>query len=141
FNHPPYRFEAGTPNVEGAIGLGTALTWLSGVGLERVERHESALVAEAIARLRAIPGVRLVGDAHERASVVSFVVAGAHAHDVGTVPDAEGAAVRAGPHCAQPAMARFGVPATARASFALYNTAQEIDALVRGIERARELFS
>jgi cysteine desulfurase/selenocysteine lyase len=141
FNHPPYRFEAGTPNVEGAIGLAAGLRWLGNVGLERVERHESALVAAAVERLRAVRGVRLIGDARRRAGVVSFVVEGAHAHDVGTVLDGEGVAVRAGHHCAQPAMARFGVPATVRASFAVYNRDSELDALVRGIERARALFS
>ncbi len=141
YNHPPHRFEAGTPNVEGTIGLGAALTWLRGLGPERIERHEERVLGTALARLRAISGVRLVGEARRRAGVISFVIDGAHAHDVGTVLDSEGVAVRAGHHCAQPVMAHFGVPATVRASFALYNTESEIDALERGIVKARDLFS
>src|SRR5436190_3849051 len=141
YNHPPHRFEAGTPNVEGTIGLGAALTWLRGLGLEKVERHEQQVLDLAVARLREISGVRLVGDPRRRAGAISFVIDGAHAHDVGTVLDSEGVAVRAGHHCAQPVMAHFGVPATVRASFAVYNTESEIDALVRGIVKARDLFS
>jgi len=141
YNHPPHRFEAGTPNVEGTIGLGAALTWLRGLGLEKVERHEQQVLDLAVARLREISGVRLVGDARHRAGAISFAIDGAHAHDVGTVLDSEGVAVRAGHHCAQPVMAHFGVPATVRASFALYNTESEIDALERGIVKARDLFS
>jgi cysteine desulfurase/selenocysteine lyase len=141
YNHPPHRFEAGTPNVEGTIGLGAALTWLRGFGLEKVERHEQQVLDLAVARLREISGVRLVGDARRRAGAISFAIDGAHAHDVGTVLDSEGVAVRAGHHCAQPVMAHFGVPATVRASFAIYNTESEIDALERGIVKARDLFS
>jgi len=141
YNHPPHRFEAGTPNVEGTIGLGAALTWLRGLGLEKVERHERQVLDLAVARLREISGVRLVGDPRRRAGAISFAIDGAHAHDVGTVLDSEGVAVRAGHHCAQPVMAHFGVPATVRASFALYNTESEIAALERGIVKARDLFS
>jgi len=141
FNQPPYRFEAGTPNVEGAIGLGTALGWLRGVGLERVAGHEQRLLERATARLLEIPGLRLIGTARERAGALSFVLDGVHAHDLGTVLDSEGVAIRAGHHCAQPVMAHFGVPATARASFALYNTEAEIEALAMGIAKARDLFA
>ncbi|MEO8503981.1 MAG: cysteine desulfurase [Acidobacteriota bacterium] len=141
FNHPPYRFEAGTPNVEGAIGLGAALAWLRGIGMERIERHEHGLLERATARVSEIPGVRLIGTARAKASVLSFVIEGVHAHDIGTVLDSEGIAVRAGHHCAQPVMERFGVAATARASFALYNTFAEVDALAEGIGRVQKLFS
>ena len=138
FNHPPYRFEAGTPNVEGAIGLGAALAWLRGVGLGRIERHERALLERATARVSEIPGVRLIGTAREAACSAPHR---RRAPDIGTVLDSEGSAVRAGHHCAQPVMERFGVAATARASFALYNTFAEVDALAEGIGRVQKLFS
>ena len=138
---PPQRFEAGTPNVAGAIGLGASLDYLQGLGMEAVAAHDRDLVAYATEAVAAVPGVRLIGTAPERAGVVSFVVEGVHAHDVGTILDREGIAVRAGHHCAQPVMARFGVTATARASFALYNTRQEVDALVRGIAAVRRVFA
>ena len=141
WNDIPYRFEAGTPDIAGAIGLGAALAWLQGLDAAAVRAHEHDLVAHAAARLAGTPGVRLVGTPPQRAGVVSFVVEGVHPHDVGTVLDQEGVAVRTGHHCAQPVMECFGVPATVRASFALYNRMAEVDALVRGLAKARSLFA
>ncbi len=140
YNVLPYKFEAGTPNIAGAIALGAAVDYLTGVGLDRVAAHEHALLEYATAQLAAIPGLRLIGTAREKAGVVSFVVDGVHPHDLGTILDYEGVAIRTGQHCAQPVMDRFGVPATARASFALYNRKDEIDALVRGVRKAQEMF-
>ena len=140
FNEPPHRFEAGTPNIEGAIGFAAALKYLDQHGIERVAAHESRLLAEATEAVLAIPGVRLIGSARRKASVLSFVMEGVHPHDIGTILDSEGVAVRAGHHCAQPVMARYGVSATVRASFAMYNTAHEIDALVAGLNKVREVF-
>jgi len=137
----PHRFEAGTPAIAGAVGLGAALQYLESLGLDAIARHEDALLRAATEKVGALPGIRLLGTAKDKAAVLSFLVEGVHAHDVGTVLDHEGIAVRAGHHCAQPVMDRFGVPATARASFALYNTADEIDALVRGIRRVQEIFA
>jgi cysteine desulfurase/selenocysteine lyase len=138
---PPERFEAGTPNVEGAIGLAAALRWLDTVGMEAVAEHEEQVVGEAVRRLGAEPGVRLIGRPRRRAGIVSFTLDGVHPHDVATVLDSEGVAVRAGHHCAQPVMAHFGVPATVRSSFALYSTEADVDALVAAVRRARELFA
>jgi cysteine desulfurase/selenocysteine lyase len=140
YNVPPYRFEAGTPNVAGAVGLGAALDYLNGIGLERIAAYEAGLLEYATARVAAIPGVRLIGTAREKASVLSFVVDGVHPHDVGTILDHEGIAVRAGHHCAQPLMERFGVAATVRASFAFYNTREEIDRLAEALHAVREVF-
>ncbi len=139
YQEPPHRFEAGTPNIEGAIGLAAALRFLQGLGLEAVAAHEAELLATATAAVLEIPGVRLIGNARRRAAVLSFVMDGIHPHDVGTILDAEGIAVRAGHHCAQPVMARYGVSATVRASFGAYNTAAEIEALVRGLHRVKEV--
>jgi len=138
---PPARFEAGTPNIVGAIAMGAAVDYLQGIGLEAIGRYESGLLDYATEALSAVPGVRLVGTATHRASVVSFVIDGVHPHDVGTILDREGIAVRAGHHCAQPVMDHFGLPATVRASLALYNTRQEIDQLVGGVARVQEIFS
>jgi cysteine desulfurase/selenocysteine lyase len=138
---PPARFEAGTPNIVGAIAMGAAVDYLQGIGLEAIGRYESGLLDYATEALSAVPGVRLVGTATHRASVVSFVIDGVHPHDVGTILDREGIAVRAGHHCAQPVMDHFGLPATVRASLALYNTRQEIDQLVSGVARVQEIFS
>jgi cysteine desulfurase/selenocysteine lyase len=138
---PPQRFEAGTPNGAGAVGLAAALDWLEGLGWPAVAAHEHALLADAAERLAAIPGVRLIGTARAHAAVLSFLVDGVHAHDLGTILDAEGVAVRAGHHCAQPLMERFGIAATARASFAVYNTHAEVEALAAGVRRAQALFS
>ena len=140
YNDLPYKFEAGTPHIGGVIGLGAALGYLDGVGLDRVTAYEHELLVHATEALSAIPGVRMIGTAKEKASVVSFVVDGVHAHDIGTVLDHEGIAIRAGHHCAMPVMQRFGVPATARASLAFYNTRAEVDALVRGIHKVIEMF-
>ena len=140
YNDLPFKFEAGTPHIGGVIGLGAALDYLDGVGLDRVTAYEHELLAHATEALSTIPGVRIIGTAKEKASVVSFVMDGVHAHDIGTVLDHEGIAIRAGHHCAMPVMQRFGVPATARASLAFYNTREEVDALVRGIHKVIEMF-
>lgn len=136
----PDRFEAGSPNTGGAVGLAAALEYLEAAGAEAVAHHERALVEHAEAALREIPGLRLIGEPADRASVISFVMEGIHAHDLGTILDREGVAVRAGHHCAQPLMERYGVPATVRASFALYNTREDVDALLAGLHAAREIF-
>jgi len=140
YNKLPYKFEAGTPHMAGVIGLGTALDYLQGLGIEKVAAHEHELLEYAMAEVSAIPGIRLVGTAVEKTAILSFVVAGVHAHDVGTILDQQGIAIRTGHHCAQPVLARFDVPATARASLGLYNTLQEVDALVQGIHKVREVF-
>jgi cysteine desulfurase/selenocysteine lyase len=140
YNELPYKFEAGTPNIAGVIALGAAVDYLGAVGLPRVAAHEHDLLAYGTERLREVPGLRLVGTAAQKAAVLSFVIEGLHPHDVGTVLDYEGVAVRTGHHCAQPVMERFCIPATTRASFALYNTREEIDALVRGLHKAVETF-
>jgi cysteine desulfurase/selenocysteine lyase len=140
FAEPPSRFEAGTPAITEAVGLAAALDWLEGVGIERAAAHEHALVEEALARLAEVPGLRVIGTPRERAAVISFVLDGVHPHDIGQLLDEEGVAVRVGHHCAQPAMERFGVPATARASFAAYSDAEDVAQLVRGLGRVREVF-
>ncbi len=140
YNTLPYKFEAGTPNIAGAVGLGAAIDFLDRVGLGAVETHERRLFDYAIESLSAIPGVRLIGTADERAAVISFVIDGVHPHDVGTILDHQGIAVRAGHHCAQPLMERLGSRATVRASLAMYNTAEEIDALVAGARKVEEVF-
>jgi len=140
YNDLPYKFEAGTPHIAGAIGLGVALDYLEGLGLDRVATYERELLAYATEALSSVPGLRLLGTAREKAAVLSFVVEGIHAHDVGTILDREGIAVRAGHHCAMPLMARFGVAATTRASLALYNTREEIDALVKALETVHGIF-
>ncbi|MBX3703824.1 MAG: aminotransferase class V-fold PLP-dependent enzyme, partial [Steroidobacteraceae bacterium] len=136
WNHLPHRFEAGTPNVGGAVGLAAAIDYLEGIGMPRIAAHEHGLLAHATAALSAIPRLAIVGTAPEKTSLVSFAVDGLHPHDLGTVLDARGVAVRTGHHCAMPVMEFFGVPATTRASFALYNTGQEIDALAEGVRDA-----
>ena len=141
YNRIPYKFEAGTPNITGAVGLGTALDYISAIGLDAIATHEHALLGYAVARLSEIPQVRLIGTAKHKAGIVSFVIDGIHPHDIGTVLDQEGIAIRAGHHCAQPLMQRFGIAATARASLALYNTRVEIDALVAGIRKVLEVFA
>jgi cysteine desulfurase / selenocysteine lyase len=140
YNDLPYKFEAGTPDIAGAIGLGAALEYLDGLGRDRAAAYEHELLAYGTERLSGIPGVALIGTAREKASVLSFVVEGVHAHDVGTILDREGIAVRAGHHCAMPVMARFGLAATTRASLALYNTREELDALCTGLGKVREIF-
>ena len=135
----PHRFEAGTPAIVEAIGLGAALDYVEGIGHEAIEAHEAGLLAYATERLSAIPGLRIIGQAKEKASIVSFTMEGAHAHDVGTIVDTAGVGVRSGHHCAQPLMDRFGVAATARASFALYNTRAEVDALAEALGAVQEI--
>ena len=137
----PAKFEAGTPHIAGAVGLGAAVDWLSAIGLDAVAAHEDELLRYAAAEVGRIPGVTLIGTAPERASILSFALDGVHAHDIGQVLDLEGVAIRAGHHCAQPVMQRFGVPATARASFALYNTRAEVDALVAGLFKVKQVFA
>jgi len=140
YNQLPFKFEAGTPHISGAVGLAAAIDYLDGIGLERIARWEHELVSYATARLSRCEGVRLIGEARERAGLVSFVVDRVHAHDLGTILDQQGIAIRTGHHCAMPVMEFMGVPATARASFAFYNTMAEIDRLVAGVAAARELF-
>ncbi|HEY8495027.1 MAG TPA: cysteine desulfurase [Myxococcota bacterium] len=137
----PHKFEAGTPHIAGGAGLAAAIGYLESIGIDRVAAHEEALLAYAVEALASVPGVRLVGTAPSRAGVLGFVVDGIHAHDVGTILDREGVAVRAGHHCAQPVMERFGVPATVRASFGLYNAREDVDALVRGLHTVVEVFA
>ena len=140
YNDLPYKFEAGTPNIAGAIGLGAALEYLDGLGLDRVAAHEHDLLVYGTERLMQVPGLRLIGTAREKAAVLSFVLDGVHPHDVGTILDREGIAVRTGHHCAMPIMTRYEIAATTRASLAVYNTRQEIDALALGLARVREVF-
>ena len=140
YNTLPYKFEAGTPDIAGVIGLGAAVDYLNEIGMDNVAAHEHDLVAYGTQALEAIPGLRLIGTAREKAGVLSFVMEGVHPHDVGTVLDQEGIAVRTGHHCAQPVMDRFGVPATSAPRSALYNTRAEIDRLVEGIGKVKEIF-
>lgn len=137
----PQRFEAGTPDIASVIGLGAAIDYLDGIGMANIAAYEQTLLAYATDRLSKIPGLRIVGTARDKAAVVSFVLDGVHPHDIGTVLDGEGIAIRAGHHCAQPLMERLELPATARASFAFYNTPAEIDRLVAGLEKAQALFA
>ena len=139
WNDLPYKFEAGTPDIAGAIGLGAAIDYVKAIGFDAIGAHESPLLARATAAVEALPGVRIIGTARRKASVVSFVMDDIHPHDIGTIVDREGVAIRTGHHCAQPVMDRFGIPATARASFAMYNTLEDIDALVAALGRAQAL--
>lgn len=136
----PYRFEAGTPHIAGAVGLAAAMDYLDGLGLERVQQHEQALLARATRALRAIPGLRIIGEAAHKAGVISFVLDNVHPHDLGTILDDEGVAIRTGHHCAMPVMEFFDVPATARASFGCYSDDADVDQLVAALGRAREVF-
>jgi cysteine desulfurase/selenocysteine lyase len=140
FNALPYKFEAGTPNIAGGIAFGAALDYVSGIGLKSIEAHERDLLQYATESVSEIPGLRIIGTAREKAGVLSFVLDRVHPHDIGTVLDREGIAIRTGHHCAQPVMDRFGLPATARASFGLYNTREEVDALVRAIHKVIGMF-
>jgi len=139
YNKVPHKFEAGTPDIAGVIGLGAAVAYVGSLGLSTISTHEHDLLTYATERIGAIPGVQLVGTAKQKAGVLSFVLDGIHPHDVGTILDLEGIAVRTGHHCAQPVMDRFCIPATVRASFAVYNTTQEIDALARGLDKVKEI--
>jgi cysteine desulfurase/selenocysteine lyase len=140
YAEPPARFEAGTPNISGAIGLAAALDYLEALGIERVQAHEQRLLTRAVAALETVPGLRLIGRAAHRAGAISFVLEGIHPHDIGTIADSEGVALRTGHHCAMPVMEFFDVAATARASFGCYSDDQDIDALIAALHRAREVF-
>ncbi|HTS52025.1 MAG TPA: cysteine desulfurase [Burkholderiales bacterium] len=141
YNVIPHKFEAGTPPIAAAIGLGAAVDYLTEVGMREIADWEHELLTYATAQVKALPGVRIVGTATDKASVLSFTIAGVHPHDIGTLLNEDGVAVRTGHHCAQPVMQRFGIPATARASFAFYNTFQEVDQLVAGIRRVQKIFA
>jgi cysteine desulfurase/selenocysteine lyase len=140
YNELPYRFEAGTPNISGAVGLAAAIDYLESVGIERAHAHEQRLLARATSSLKAIDGLQIIGEAREKSGVISFVLEGVHPHDLGTILDDEGVAVRTGHHCTMPVMEFFDVPATARASFGCYSNDEDIDQLVRALGRAREVF-
>lgn len=140
YNTVPYKFEAGTPNIAGVIGLGVAIDYVGSIGFNALISHEQAMLSYATPLLAAVPGLRIIGTAREKTGILSFVLEGMHAHDIGTILDGEGVAIRAGHHCTMPLMERFGVPATARASFALYNTRQEVDALVAAVYKVQEVF-
>ncbi|HWQ54452.1 MAG TPA: cysteine desulfurase [Bryobacteraceae bacterium] len=141
YNDVPYKFEAGTPNIAGGIGLGAAVDYLESIGMDRIQGWEQQLLAHGTELLSRIPGVRILGTAKEKAGVLSFLIEGVHPHDVGTILDQDGIAVRTGHHCAQPVMDRLGVPATTRASLAFYNTFAELDALAAGIVKVKEIFA
>ena len=137
----PNKFEAGTPHISGASGLAAAIEYVTKIGLHNIEAHEAALLAEATARVKEIPGIRIFGEAKHKAAILSFLIDGTHPHDVGTIFDHEGVAVRAGHHCAQPVMDRYAIPGTVRASFALYNTMDDVDALIHAIGKVKEIFN
>lgn len=141
YNRLPYKFEAGTPNIAGAIGLGSAVDYLETLGMDNIAAYEDQLLEYATERLSAIPDLRIVGTAREKAGVISFLIGDVHPHDIGTILDQQGIAIRAGHHCAQPVMQRFGIAATARASFSFYNTREEVDRLVEGIQKVKEVFA
>jgi cysteine desulfurase/selenocysteine lyase len=141
YNVVPYKFEAGTPNITGAVGLGAAIDYLEGLDWPGVQAYEDELLAYATERLHGLPGVRILGTASRKASVLSFVMEHVHPHDIGTILDQEGVAIRTGHHCTQPVMERLGVPATARASLAFYNTRDEIDILVAALGKVQEIFT
>ena len=141
YNDLPYKFEAGTPHIAGAVGLGAAIDYVQALGFEGIEAHEAELLEYGARALSAIEGLRIVGTAHHKAGILSFTLENIHPHDIGTILDEQGIAVRTGHHCAQPVMQRFQIPATARASLAFYNTKQDIDALVHGLDRVIEVFS
>lgn len=140
FNELPHKFEAGTPDIAGAIGLGAAIDYVTNIGIENIKRHEEKLLYYATEKVREIPGLKIIGTAKEKMSVLSFVLEKIHPHDIGTFLDFEGVAIRTGHHCTQPVMQRFNIPATSRASFAMYNTKEEIDVLVKGIKKIIEVF-
>jgi len=141
FNQLPWKFEAGTPHISGAVGLAAAIRYLEGIGMDRIAAYERELLMYATERLSTVPGLRIVGTAPEKASVISFVLEGIHPHDIGTIVDAEGVAIRTGHHCAMPVMDFFAVPATARASFSFYNTFEEVDRLVAALEHTQRVLA
>jgi cysteine desulfurase/selenocysteine lyase len=141
YNDLPYKFEAGTPDIAGGIGLGAAIEYVNRIGMDKIAAYEHDLLVYGTEALSRIPGLRIIGTAREKAAVISFVMEGIHPHDIGTVLDRQGIAVRTGHHCAQPVMDRYHVPATTRASFAFYNTTAEIDALAAGLQKVKEVFA
>jgi cysteine desulfurase/selenocysteine lyase len=141
YNQIPYKFEAGTPNIAGVAGFGAAIDYLSSIDRRAALAHEDDVLAYATAKVREIPGTRIIGEARHKTGVLSFVIEGVHPHDAGTILDQQGIAVRTGQHCAQPVMDKFCIPATIRASLGLYNTREDIDALVRGLHKVREVFA
>jgi cysteine desulfurase / selenocysteine lyase len=141
YNELPYKFEAGTPNISGAIGLGAAARYLQDIGMQRIQQHEHRLLAYMTERLQEVPDVRLIGTAADKASVQSFMLGEVHPHDLGTILDHHGVAIRTGHHCAMPVMEFFDVPGTARASLALYNNTDDVDRLIDALGKARELFA
>ena len=141
YNTIPFKFEAGTPPIMAAIGLGAAIDYLQNIGMDKIAAHEHALLTYATAQITDMPGVRIIGTAKHKASVISFAIDGVHPHDIGSLLNQEGIAVRTGHHCAQPVMQRFRVPATSRASFAFYNTMAEVDALIAGIRTVQKVFA
>jgi cysteine desulfurase/selenocysteine lyase len=141
YNTLPHKFEAGTPNIAGVVGFGAAVEYLNGLDRVAALAHEDDLLAYATDRLAEIPSVHVVGEARRKTSVLSFVMDGVHPHDIGTVLDNEGVAIRTGQHCAQPVMDRYGITATARASFAFYNTRSDVDALIAALQKAHQLLS
>jgi len=140
WNAVPYKFEAGTPNIAGVVGLGAAIDYLAGIGMDKIAAYEHDLMGYALEKIAAIKGVRIVGSAKPKAAVISFVMEGVHPHDIGTILDGEGVAIRTGHHCCQPVMDRLNIPATARASLAFYNNREDIDRLAAAIEKVREVF-
>jgi cysteine desulfurase / selenocysteine lyase len=140
YNDLPYKFEAGTPNISGAVGMAAAMDYIEGLGLDKIAAHEQRLLQLATTELERIPGIDIIGTAAHKAAVLSFTMEGVHPHDLGTILDTEGIAVRTGHHCAQPVMTFFGIPATARASFGVYNTAKDVASLVAGLQKVREVF-
>ena len=141
YNDVPHIFEAGTPNIVGAIGLGKAIDFIEETTLEKIEEHEMDLLKYATQKISKIEGVRIIGTSENKASVISFVIDGIHPHDIGTIMDNLGIAIRAGHHCTQPIMDFYDIPATARASFAIYNTKEDVDKLIEGIEKTKEVFA
>jgi cysteine desulfurase/selenocysteine lyase len=141
WNELPYKFEAGTPDIAGAVGLGAAIDYVSAIGLDEIAAHEQDLLAYGTRALESVEGVRMIGTARRKASILSFVLEGVHPHDIGTIVDREGVAIRTGHHCAQPVMDRFGIPATARASLAMYNTREDVDTLVEALSRVQRMFA
>ena len=140
YNDLPYKFEAGTPNISGAVGMAAAMDYIEGLGIDKIAAHEQRLLQLATAELERIPGIEIIGKAAHKAAVLSFTMEGVHPHDLGTILDTEGIAVRTGHHCAQPVMTFFGIPATARASFGVYNTEKDVASLVAGLQKVREVF-
>jgi cysteine desulfurase/selenocysteine lyase len=141
YKKPPHKFEAGTPSIAGAIGLGAAIDFVTEIGLTEISAYENGLLSYATEKIKAVSGLRIIGNAKSKAAILSFVIDGIHPHDIGTILDREGIAIRAGHHCAMPAMQRFNVPATARASFAFYNTQDEVDIFIKALNKVRVIFS